>query len=241
VTRLTTCSDAEMVAARAAEHVQREVQRAREARGRADVGLSGGDTPRITYERLAAADTSWEGVEVWFVDERCVPPEDDQSNYRLAAEALLAPAAIPAERVHRMRGELAPEPGAQAYARELSERLPPPPGARVPVLDVLVLGIGPEGHVASLFPDAPALRAGEDALCLGVSDSPKPPPRRITLSLAVLRAARGCLLIATGEEKAGAIAAMLGEPTPHVPASLLARERLTVIVDDAAAPRDPRP
>ena len=104
------------------------------------------------------------------------------------------------------------------------------------MLDLIALGIGPDGHVASLFPGAPTLDAGEQALCLGVHDSPKPPPERITLSLAVLRAARRCLLLATGAGKADAIAAALAEPTNHVPASLLVRERLTVIVDDAASP-----
>jgi 6-phosphogluconolactonase len=111
----------------------------------------------------------------------------------------------------------------------------------LPVLDLVVLGIGPDGHVASLFPGSPALDAPEQVLCLGVHDSPKPPPERITLSLAVLRAARRCLLLATGASKADAVDAMLGKPGRHVPASLLRRERLTVIVDDAAAPRGPGP
>ncbi len=118
--------------------------------------------------------------------------------------------------------------------RGLGEAVPP-------VLDLIVLGIGPDGHVASLFPGAPTLDAGEQAVCLGVLDSPKPPPERITLSLAVLRAARGCLLLATGSSKADAVDAMLGPPSNHVPASLLRRERLTVIVDDAAAPDGPPP
>ena len=106
----------------------------------------------------------------------------------------------------------------------------------MPVLDLVLLGIGPDGHVASLFPDAATLDAGEQALCLGVRDSPKPPPERITLSLAVLRAARCCLLLATGAAKADAVSAMLAEPSRRVPASLLTRARLTVIVDDAASP-----
>jgi 6-phosphogluconolactonase len=107
------------------------------------------------------------------------------------------------------------------------------------VLDLVLLGIGPDGHIASLFPGADTLQAPEDALCLGVHDSPKPPPERITLSLAVLRAARACMLLATGSSKSDAVSAMLGEPSSHVPASLLRRERLAVIVDDAAAPPAP--
>ena len=105
-------------------------------------------------------------------------------------------------------------------------------------LDVAVLGIGPDAHIASLFPGAATL-GEEHALCVGVEDSPKPPPERITLTLPVLRAARSCLLVATGSSKADAIAAMLGEPSTSAPASLLRRERLTVITDDAAAPPPP--
>jgi 6-phosphogluconolactonase len=242
VTRLTTCPDPETVSTRAAAHIERQLQRAREERGVAHLALSGGTTPGRSYELLAADEGDWTGVQIWFADERCVPPDDEQSNYRLVAETLLAPAGIPADRVHRMEGELGPEEGAGRYARELLEHAPReragPPGP--PVLDLVVLGIGPDGHVASLFPGAPALSAGEEAICLGVHDAPKPPPERITLSLAVLRAARGCLLLATGASKSDAVNAMLGEPTPHVPASLLRRERLTVIVDDAAAPEGPR-
>jgi 6-phosphogluconolactonase len=174
---------------------------------------------------------------VWFVDERCVPPDDPDSNYRLAAETLLEPAGIAADHVHRMEGELGPDEGASRYAIELTEGVAGERGGRaLPALDVAVLGIGPDGHVASLFPGAASLDADEGVVCLGVEDSPKPPPQRITLSLGVLRAARGCLLLATGAGKADAIAAMLGEPSRHVPASLLRRERLTVVVDDAAAP-----
>jgi 6-phosphogluconolactonase len=257
VTRLTTCPDAETVAVRAAAHVIRELERAREQRGIAHVALSGGTTPGRMFELLAAEPaTDWSGVEVWFADERCVGPRDEQSNYRLAAEKLLEPARIPAERVHRMEGEIGPQEGAQRYAQELERRVldadatdsEPPPAlastptvttAAVPVLDLVVLGIGPDGHVASLFPGAASLDAGEQAVCLGVSDSPKPPPQRITLSLAVLRAARSCLLLASGASKTDAVNAMLGDPSRHVPASLLRRERLTMIVDDAAAPDGP--
>ena len=236
--RLTSCSDAETVAQRAAAHVARQLQHAYEQRGVAHLALSGGTSPGRMYELLGVKREDLGGVEVWFADERCVGAEDEQSNYRLAAETLLAAAELPPERVHRMEGELGPREGARRYAEELARHTADagqsPPA--VPVLDVVVLGIGPDGHVASLFPGASTLRAGEDAVCLGVSDSPKPPPERITLSLAVLRAARECVLLATGTSTADAVSAMLGEPSIHVPASLLRRGRLTVIVDDAAAP-----
>lgn len=229
------------MAERAASHVQRELERAVGERGNVHLALSGGTTPGRTYELLGERVADWAGVEIWFADERCVPPEDEQSNYRLVDRTLLGRARIPHGRVHRMQGELGPEEGARRYAAELLERVPrggsdqPMP----PALDLILLGIGPDGHVASLFPGAPTLTAGMDAVCLPVHDAPKPPPERITLSLAVLRAARGCLVLATGGGKADAVNAMLGEPTPHVPASLLRRERLTVIVDDAASPTGP--
>ncbi|MGH2876026.1 MAG: 6-phosphogluconolactonase [Solirubrobacteraceae bacterium] len=256
MTRITTFADPEATAERASVEIARAIASAREQRGVAHLALSGGTTPARTYELLASALDSWEGVEIWFADERCVPPDDAESNYRMAAEKLLLPAAIPPAQVHRMEGELGPDEGARRYAEALragfaadpsdprsshSPAGPPgppdpssPPG--LPVLDLVALGIGPDGHVASLFPGAPTLDAPEQALCLGVSGSPKPPPERITLSLPVLRAARRCLLLASGAAKADAIAAALGEPTHHVPASLLLRDRLTVIVDDAASP-----
>jgi 6-phosphogluconolactonase len=243
VTRLTACPDPETAAQRAADHVARQLRHAHEQRGVAHVALSGGTTPGRTYELLGAKPEALSGVEVWFADERCVGPTDPESNYLLADETLLGAAAIAPERVHRMEGEAGPQEGASRYAQEL-ERYFPDAGTTapgVPVLDVVVLGIGPDGHVASLFPGAGTLDAGEDAVCLGVWDSPKPPPERITLSLAVLRAARECVLLATGASKADAVAAMLAEPSRHVPASLLRRERLTVILDDAAAPPGPRP
>jgi 6-phosphogluconolactonase len=255
MTRLTTLADAEAVAHRAALEIARGVDDARGARGVAHLALSGGSTPARTYELLANELADWDAVEVWFADERCVGPEDEQSNYRLARETLLAPAGAPTGQIHRMEGELGPEQGAERYARALRERVAPeddhdssPPageepgtsGPAVPALDVIVLGIGPDGHVASLFPGAPTLDADPRMLCLGVHDAPKPPPQRITLSLQVLRAARSCVLLATGAAKADAVAAMLGVPSRHVPAGLLRRGRLSVIVDDAAAPPPPR-
>lgn len=238
MTRLTTCPDAETVAQRAAAHIERQLRAAREARGVAHLALSGGTTPGRCYELLGTDAADMDAVEVWFADERCVGPRDEQSNYKLAAETLIERAHIPHERVHRMIGELGPQAGAHSYAEELMRQLATAAGEPAqppPVLDLIVLGIGPDGHVASLFPGAATLDAGPQAICLGVHDSPKPPAERITLSLAVLQAARECVLLATGASKADAVSAMLAKPSRHVPASLLRRERLTVMADDAAA------
>lgn len=236
MTRLTTCADPAVVAERAASQIALSLRSAYEERGHAHLALSGGTTPKLTYELLAGQDVDWSAVDVWFADERCVGPDDPESNYRLAAESLLEAAHVPPGQVHRMEGELEPAQGAHRYALELAAHLPADAGTSQPVMDVIVLGIGPDGHVASLFPGSEVLRAVDPPSCIAISDSPKPPPERLTLSLPVLRAARNCLLLATGASKADAVSAMLAEPTEHVPASLLRRERLSVIVDDGALP-----
>jgi 6-phosphogluconolactonase len=233
MTRLTTLADPEAVAARACEEILRLLGDACARRGVAHLALSGGTTPGRTYELLGAS-AALEDVNVWFADERCVPPDDDDSNFLLASRTLLT--AVPADRVHRMHGELGPYEGARLYAEQLRSTVPADSGSPVPCLDVIVLGIGPDGHVASLFPGAATLDAPADTICLGVEQSPKPPPERITLSLSMLRQARRCVLLATGASKSDAMSAAMAEPNRHVPASLLRRERLTAIVDDAAAP-----
>jgi 6-phosphogluconolactonase len=239
MTSVTTCADADGASERAAGEIVRRLESARTERGAAHLALSGGSTPARTYELLAEQLQSWEQIDVWFADERCVEPTDAESNYLLARQTLLERASdLEPERVHRMEGELGPEQGAERYARELREHAPIEDG--LAALDVVVLGIGPDGHVASLFPGAATLKADPSELCLGVHDSPKPPPERITLTLAVLRAAQRCVLLATGAGKADAVDAMLAEPSNRVPASLLRRGRLSVVVDDAASPEPPR-
>ncbi len=158
MTSLTTCADADGAAERAAGEIVRRLESARSERGAAHLALSGGSTPARTYELLAQQLESWERVDVWFADERCVGPEDDESNYLLAKQTLLSAASgLDPQRVHRMEGELGPEQGAERYAHELREHAPIEDG--LPVLDVIVLGIGPDGHIASLFPGAKTLDA----------------------------------------------------------------------------------
>jgi len=240
VTSLTTCPDAEKASERAATEIARRLLSAREQRGSAHLALSGGSTPARAYELLREAIEDWRDVHVWFADERCVEPDDDESNYKLARETLLEGAAgLDPAHVHRMQGELGPERGAESYELQLREHAPLDE-QQLAALDVIVLGIGPDGHVASLFPGAPTLDVQAPALCLGVHDSPKPPPERITLTMPVLHAAQRCVLLATGAGKADAVDAMLSEPSRHVPASLLRRGRLSVIVDDAASPEPPK-
>ncbi len=246
MTSLTTLPDAPAVAQYAAEEIARALQEALDRRGVAHLALAGGNTPRAAYRMLASLIDDWSAVQLWYGDERCVPPEDPESNHQLVAESLLAHIAGTSPREHRIRGELGPQEAAQQYAEELRTGVSIEQDG-LPTLDVSVLGIGEDGHTASLFPGHPEVEDTSGALCLPVHNSPKPPPERVTLSLPVLRAARCSLLLVTGAGKAQALAAALAgggregeregerDPNPRVPASLLASERLRVVADDAAA------
>ena len=242
MTRLTTVADAEAAARCTAEEIARALAEARAQRGAAHLALSGGNTPRRVYELLVELVPDWTGIELWYGDERCVPPDDPESTHRLVREALLDPlterGAEPPPLEHRVAGELGPERAAADYERLLRERVPAGEDG-VPVLDLALQGVGEDGHTASLFPGHPEVER-EDALVLPVFGSPKPPPERVTLSMPVLRATRRCLLLAAGASKADAVAAVLAGPDPHVPASLLRSGRLHIITDDAGAPRPSR-
>ncbi|HEV3323891.1 MAG TPA: 6-phosphogluconolactonase [Solirubrobacteraceae bacterium] len=240
MTRLTTLPDPQAAAEYAAGEIAQALREALERRGVAHLALSGGSTPRAAYQVLAGLLEDWKAVELWYGDERCVAPDDPESTHRLVAESLLAHIpgdgrAAPIE--HRVRGELGPEAAAQEYAAELRAAVAPAEPGGLPALDVSLVGIGEDGHTASLFPGHPEVEDSSGALCLPVRNSPKPPPERVTLSLPVLRAARCSLLLVAGAGKAEALAAALAGPDPRVPASLLASERLHVVADAAAAAR----
>jgi 6-phosphogluconolactonase len=224
-------ADADSVAARAAQLIGELLDATLSSRGTAHLALAGGTTPAGAYAQLRPA--GWDGVELWFGDERCVAPADPESNYRMVAQTLLrhATGAV----VHRIEGELGAERAAAAYDTLLRERVPSD-GNSLPVLDIVLLGIGEDGHTASLFPHNPALEA-RGLACVPVHDAPKPPPDRVSLSLEVLRLARATILLASGSGKADALAGALGPADPAIPSSLLQRDRLTVIADSAALAR----
>jgi 6-phosphogluconolactonase len=236
MTRLSTFPDPEAAAAFAAVEIAHALRHAMEHRGVAHLALAGGNTPRRAYELLAGLRDDWGGVELWYGDERCVGAEDPESNHRLVAESLLAHIHGPPPQEHRLAGELGPEVAAEDYAALLQARVPPAGEWGLPALDLALLGLGEDGHTASLFPDHPEVQDESGALCLPVREAPKPPPERVTLSLPVLRAARGCLLLVTGSGKADALARVLAGPDPRIPASLLDSEHLHVVADEAAAP-----
>jgi 6-phosphogluconolactonase len=178
--------------------------------------LAGGTTPQRCYELLAEMEVEWGRVTVLFGDERCVPPDHPDSNYLMAKETLLD--RVSPATVHRMPGELGPDEGAAEYERVVAANSP---------LDIVVLGIGEDGHTASLFPGHAALNAHN--LVVGIDDSPKPPPERITLTLPVLRAARRVIILATGSGKAEAVAQA---KQAKVPSGMIANAKW--LIDKAA-------
>jgi len=174
------------------------------ARGVFHLVLAGGNTPRFCYESLRDLDMDWSRVHVWFGDERCVPVGHEDRNDRMADETLLSHVAIPAEHIHRMPAELGPEEGARLYADELAD---------APLMDMLHLGLGEDGHTASLFPGHAAL--GDERLAIPVFDSPKPPPERVSMGLSVINVARQVVILAAGAGKQEAIARIhAGERLP---------------------------
>jgi len=187
-----------------------------------DLCITGGSTPRAAYEQL----TDLRAEAIWFTDERCVAPDHEHSNFRMADEALLSRVTGPT--VHRMKGELGPARGAADYERQYE-------AAGEPSFDLILLGLGPDAHTCSLFPGDDAL--GErDRPVVGV-ETPGMAPlvSRITLTLPVVNGSRQIVFLVTGEDKAGAVArAFAASPDPSAPASLVDGE-VTVLLDEAAA------
>lgn len=221
--------DPSALARAAAETIADAAAGAIRERGRFDLGLSGGRTPEATYRALAsaplAARVEWTRVRVFFADERAVPPQDPASNFRLARETLIDPTRIPPANVHRMKGEY---PDLAAAALEYEAHLSGP-------LDLLILGVGEDGHIASLFPGSPLVAETAQRVA-AVADSPRPPARRLTLTPRAIAEARRVLVLATGAEKAEPVArALEGNAAPRgVPARLL-RDREWYLDRDAAA------
>lgn len=203
-------------------------------RGRADVVLTGGTVGIALLRHVTGFgnDIDWTKVHLYWGDERYVPRDDADRNYRQAYEALLESIAIPSENVHAMAasdGEFGDdiERAARAYAKVLPNEF-----------DVHLLGMGGEGHVNSLFPDTPAVKETE-RLVIAVTDSPKPPPRRITLTLPAVRRAREVWLVVAGAEKAEAAAAAInGAAAVDIPAAgAIGRDKTVWLLDKAAAGR----
>ncbi|NEE02174.1 6-phosphogluconolactonase [Phytoactinopolyspora halotolerans] len=240
--------DAEVLAEAAAARLITRLVDAQSARGHASVVLTGG---RIGTAMLAAVRRSpahsavdWSAVDVWWGDERFLAPGDAERNETQARDALLDHVPVDPARVHPMPaddGDFAgdPERAAEWYAAELAAATPGNADAEVPEFDVLLLGVGPDGHVASLFPEMPALY--EERPAVAVHGAPKPPPTRLSLTLPAIQSAAEVWLVVSGEDKAPAAKmALSGAGPTQIPAAgAKGRHATRWLLDDAAASKLP--
>jgi len=221
--------DIEIVVADDAEGAARIVAErlAEAARAGGHVVLTGGSTPKRAYELAAELEQDWSRVELWWGDERCVPTDDERSNYDMARIALIDRVSGAPAKAHRMRGELGRDEGALLYEQELGS---------LQRFDLMLLGLGPDGHVASLYPGQRTLDV-TDRRAIGAEAKLQPFVDRITLTLPMLRAADEVMFLVAGADKADAAQrAFAGEPTRTTPGSLVrASGGKTIAVLDAAA------
>jgi 6-phosphogluconolactonase len=220
---LSLCADPEEVASVVANELVAG------ARAGKSLVLTGGSTPGRAYELAAEREPDWSAASLWWGDERCVPPEDERSNFRLARESLLDRIEAPPREVQRIRGEL----GGEEAAREYDELV------RGASFDYILLGMGPDGHAASLFPGEPSLEETERRV-VAAEAKLEPFVERVTLTVPALCAAPEVVFIVTGEAKAEAVErAFARAPGPEAPASLIrsAGGQTRLVVDAAAASR----
>ncbi len=206
-------------------------------RGRFSVALSGGATPRRLYTLLASSAyqsrVDWSHVHLFWADERCVPPDHRASNFKLLSDTLLGRVFVPEKNIHRMRGEANPEEAAREYENQLSQFFGP---SSLPAFDLIMLGVGEDGHTASLFPGSPAVREEKRMVVPVYLD--KPNINRITLTLPVINHADRVLFLAAGKAKAGVIHHILDEGNSReYPAGLVCPESGTItwFLDQEAA------
>ena len=227
MTALRVFADAESVARHAADQFAWRIAEAAGRKREVHIALAGGRTPQRAYELLADIAGSWSHVHLWLGDERCVPDDHPESNARMVRESLYAHARAQPPVLHALPSPEQPEDAAWLYGCQLVDEIPDA------TFDIVLLGMGPDGHTASLFPGYPQL-ACVAAPCVAVRDAPKPPPERVTLTLPLLRRARFTLLLATGAEKADALKrALAGDAS--LPIALLGEGLDEIACDPAAA------
>ncbi|MCX2183036.1 6-phosphogluconolactonase [Streptomyces sp. SKN60] len=248
--QLVVHRDKELMAEAAAARLITKIVDAQAARGSASVVLTGGRNGNGLLAALRAAPArdaiDWSRLDLWWGDERYLPEGDPERNVTQAREALLDSVPLDPARVHAMPASDGPygsdvEAAAEAYAAELAAAVAPGDHGGVPTFDVLMLGVGPDTHVASLFPELPAVRETERTV-VGVHGAPKPPPTRISLTLPAIRAAKEVWLLAAGADKAKAAAiALSGAGEVQAPAAgARGRTRTLWLLDAAAAAELPR-
>jgi 6-phosphogluconolactonase len=226
----------------AARYIISSIQQTISARDRFSLVLSGGSTPRAIYSFLSDSpqvdQVPWLKVHFFWGDERCVPFDHTQSNYRMAHESLLGRLSLPAQNVHRIQGEALPEQAAEAYEQELFTFFGKDNG--LPRFDLVLLGMGVDGHTASLFPDSPALEeTGRWAVAVEHQQPPAPLVPRVTLTLPLINAAERVAMIVVGAEKAKLIQQVLSgiETTPVLPVQRVnpTQGEFVWLLDEAAA------
>jgi 6-phosphogluconolactonase len=209
------------------------LETARAARGSATLAVSGGSTPRIMFEWMARQPFDWSAIDLFWVDERCVPADDAQSNYRMTREALLDRAPLASTQIHRIKTELIPDEAAEAYIDDISHVFRLRSG-ELPVFDVIQRGMGPDGHTASLFPGEPLIQ-NHTGIATAVWVE-KMKQHRVTLLPGVLERARRTLCLVTGADKAEGLHEVLNGPRDplHIPSQISSAE-MEWFVDAASA------
>jgi 6-phosphogluconolactonase len=231
-----TRQDPRAAAAACAQHISALLEQALASQEHATLAVSGGSTPKLLFQSMVASGFPWKRVHLFFVDERCVPPDDVESNYRLANENLIAPAHIPPDQVHRIRGEIKPETGAQQYVDDIRNFFGLEEG-EMPHFDVVQCGMGPDAHTASLFPGEASIEDREHIA--GAVYVQKMSKWRVTLLPAALLAAKNTVFLVTGADKAPGVGNVFHQEfdAKHYPAQLISRlgRRVTWFLDHAAA------
>jgi 6-phosphogluconolactonase len=233
--QLRILADAQGAADACAAHILGVLSGALAAQGRATIAISGGSSPKLLFAALAKASLDWSKVHFFWVDERCVPPTDSQSNFKLANDALFTPAQVPTGSIHRIYGELPPEAAVARYNRDIQSFFSLADG-RLPAFDVLHRGMGPDAHTASLFPGEPLIKDRTGVAAKVWVE--KMHMDRVTLLPGVLLAAKNTVLQVSGEEKAEALQHVLRGPEDWLryPCQIASRdERATWFLDRAAA------
>lgn len=229
MTRITVLSDAEAVARRAADVMANQINDGRMRSADVHIALAGGSTPQRAYELLGDMQGTWSHVHLWLSDERCVPADHEDSNQLMVEQSLVRKLrAQDRPQVHGIRGDLVPEDAAWIYGMDIVRAI----GAD-PVFDLVLLGLGPDGHTASLFPGRDEAGA-MIAPVIPVRRSPKPPPERVSFSLPLIARARYTLLLATGEGKRDALARVRAGDA-ELPVARLGEGLDEILCDEAAA------
>ena len=235
---IRTFSNTEQLTYAAADYIANVAQESIASHGHFTLALSGGSTPKKLYGLLATepyrSQIDWEKVQIFWSDERCVPPDDTESNYHLAQEVMLSKLPLSPNQIHRMPADEADRNAAsEKYSQEMQNVF----GEVLPHFDLIQLGMGPEGHTASLFPHQPSLHEKQRQVIPVIV--PKPPPPRLTFTPPILNAARHILFLVTGTEKADAVQAVLqGDYQPdEYPAQIVQppQGEVTWMLDNPAA------